>query len=122
MLQAAAALFLEHARRIQPGFGLTSADAPALAALLHRLDGLPLAIRIAAAHSHVLSPTAMLSRLQGQVLLSTEEARDVPGRHHTLRDAMDWSYGMLSATEQRAFGQLGVFVGGWTLEGAEAVL
>jgi len=118
----AAALFLEHARHIQPDLVLTPADAPAFAALLHRLDGIPLAIRIAAAHSHVLSPTAMLSRLQGQALLSTEEARDVPGRHHTLRDAIDWSYGLLSATEQTAFRQLGVFVGGWTLEAAEAVL
>src|SRR4029077_11963463 len=87
-----------------------------------RRDGPPLPIRIAAAHSHVLSPTAMLSRLQGQALPSTEEARGVPGRHHTLRDAMDWSYGMLNATEQAAFRQLGVFVGGWALEGAEAVL
>jgi len=123
LMQApAAVLFLEHARRIQPALGFTPADAHGLAALLHRLDGLPLAIRIAAAHNHVLSPTAMLSRLHGQALLSTEEARDVPGRHHTLRDAMAWSYSLLSATEQAAFRQLGVFVGGWTLEGAEAVL
>ena len=118
----AAALFLEHARRVQPDLALTPADARALAALLHRLDGLPLAIRIAAAHSHVLSPSAMLARLQGQALLSTEEARDVPVRHHTLRDAIEWSYGLLSATEQAAFRQLGVFVGGWTLEAAEAVI
>ncbi len=123
LMQApAAVLFLEHARQIQPTLEFTSADAPALAALLHRLDGIPLAIRIAAAHSHVLSPAAMLARLQGQALLSTEEARDVPGRHHTLRDAMDWSYGLLNAGEQGAFRQLGVFVGGWTLEAAEAVL
>jgi predicted ATPase/DNA-binding NarL/FixJ family response regulator len=123
LMQApAAALFLEHARQIQPTLEFTPADAPALAALLHRLDGIPLAIRIAAAHSHVLSPAAMLARLQGQALLSTEEARDVPGRHHTLRDAMDWSYGLLNAGEQGAFRQLGVFVGGWTLEAAEAVL
>jgi predicted ATPase/DNA-binding CsgD family transcriptional regulator len=118
----AAALFLEHARRVQPDLALTPADARALAVLLHRLDGLPLAIRIAAAHSHVLSPSAMLARLQGQALLSTEEARDVPVRHHTLRDAIEWSYGLLSATEQAAFRQLGVFVGGWTLEAAEAVI
>jgi predicted ATPase len=124
LMQApAAALFFEHARRIQPMLGFTPADAPALAALLHQLDGIPLAIRIVAARSHVLSPAAMLSRVQGQALLSTtEETRDVPGRHHTLRDAMDWSYGLLSAPEQAAFRQLGVFVGGWTLEGAEAVL
>ena len=118
----AAALFLEHARRIQPDLALTPADARPLAELLHRLDGLPLAIRIAAAYSHVLSPAAMLARFQGQALLSTEEARDVPVRHHTLRDAIEWSYGLLRAGEQAAFRQLGVFVGGWTLEGAEAVL
>jgi predicted ATPase/DNA-binding CsgD family transcriptional regulator len=118
----AAALFLEHARRIQPDLALAPADAHALAALLHRLDGIPLAIRIAAARSRVLSPAAMLARLQGQALLSTEEARDVPGRHHTLRDTMDWSFGLLSATEQAAFRQLGVFLGGWTLEAAEAVV
>ncbi|HET9000634.1 MAG TPA: tetratricopeptide repeat protein, partial [bacterium] len=123
MMQAPAAmLFMEHARRVQPDLAPTLADAPALAALLHRLDGLPLAIRIVAARSHVLSPTAMLARLQGQALLSTEEVRDVPGRQHTLRDAMDWSYGLLSATEQTAFRQLAVFVGGWTLEAAEAVI
>jgi predicted ATPase/DNA-binding NarL/FixJ family response regulator len=116
------ALFLEHARRVQPDFGLTPGDARDLAALLHRLDGIPLAIRIAAVHSHVLSPAAMLARLQGQALLSTEQARDVPARHHTLRDAIDWSFGLLGVTGQAGFRQLGVFAGGWTLEGAEAVL
>lgn len=117
-----AALFLEHARRVQPDFGLTPADAHAFAGLLHRLDGIPLAIRIAAVHSHVLSPTAMLARFQGQALLSMEEVQDGPTRHHTLRRAMEWSYGLLSATEQAAFRKLSVFVGGWTLDAAEAVL
>jgi non-specific serine/threonine protein kinase len=121
-LAPSAALFLEHARRVQPDFGLTPADTRPLTELLHRLDGIPLAIRIAAVHSHVLSPAAMLARLQGQALLSTEETRDVPARHHTLRDAIDWSYGLLRTTEQAAFRQLGVFAGGWTLEGAEAIL
>jgi predicted ATPase len=118
----AAALFLEHARRTQPALGFPPAVAHALAALLHRLDGAPLAIRIVAARSHVLSPAEMLARLQGHALLATEEVRDVLGRHHTLRDTMDWSYGLLSATEQGAFRQLGVFVGGGTLQGAEAVV
>ena len=118
----AAALFLEHARRIQPDFRLTPTDARALAALLHRLDGLPLGIRIAAVHSHILSPEAMLARFQGQALLSIEEAQDAPTRHHSLRRAMEWSYGLLGATEQAAFRKLSVFVGGWTLEAAEAVL
>jgi predicted ATPase len=102
--------------------GLTPADAHALADLLHRLDGVPLAIRIAAVHSHVLSPTAMLARFQGQALLSMEEAHDGPTRHHTLRRTMEWSYGLLSATEQAAFRKLSVFVGGWTLDAAEVVL
>jgi predicted ATPase/DNA-binding CsgD family transcriptional regulator len=118
----AGALFLEHARRVQPDLALGAEDARALAQLLHRLDGIPLAIRIAAAHSNVLSPAAMLSRLHGQALLSTEEARDVPARHHTLRDAIEWSYGLLSSREQAAFRQLSVFVKGWTLEAAEAVI
>jgi len=118
----AAALFLAHARRIQQGRMVTAADARTLAALLHRLDGIPLAIRIAAVHSHVLSPAAMLGRLWGQTLLSTEEWRDVPARHLTLRHAIDWSYGLLDAAEQAAFRQLGVFVGGWTLEAAEAII
>jgi predicted ATPase/DNA-binding CsgD family transcriptional regulator len=117
-----AALFLEHARRLQPDFGLTPADAHALADLLHRLDGVPLAIRIAAAHSHVLSPSAMLARFRGQALLSMDGAKDVPIRHHTLRRAMEWSYGLLDANEQAAFRKLSVFVGGWTLDAAEAVL
>ena len=118
----AAALFVEHARRVQPDFALRSEEAPALAALLHRVDGIPLAIQIAASQSHVLSPVAMLERLEGQALLSTEEARDAPARHHTLRRAIDWSYGLLTPAEQAAFRQLGVFVGGWTLEAAEAFL
>lgn len=118
----AAALFLAHARRLQPDFTLTPADASSLAALLHRLDGIPLAIQIAAAHSHILSPAAMLTRLEGHALLSAVETEDVPARHQTLRRAMDWSYGLLSTAERTAFRQLSVFVGAWTLEAAEAVL
>jgi predicted ATPase/DNA-binding CsgD family transcriptional regulator len=117
----AVALFMEHAHRIQPGWVLTPTDAQSVAALLRRLDGIPLAIRIAASHIHILSPAAMLARLQGQALLSTEEERDVPTRHLTLRRTMEWSYGLLGDAEQSAFRHLGVFVGGWTLEAAEAV-
>jgi len=118
----AGALFLEHARRIQPDFVLTEEAARPLAELLHRLDGIPLAIRIAAAHSNVLSPAAMLSRLRGQALLAAEEARDAAARHHTLGDAMEWSYNLLGERAQAVFRQLGAFVGGWTLEAAEAVI
>ncbi|HET9000752.1 MAG TPA: NB-ARC domain-containing protein, partial [bacterium] len=81
---ASAELFLERARLVQPDFAPTPADAQALAELLHRLAGMPLAIQIAAARSRVLSPAAMLARLQGPALLSTEETRDAPARHHTL--------------------------------------
>ena len=118
----AAALFLEHARRLRPELALTPVEARALSQLLHRLDGIPLAIRIAAAHSNVLSLDAMLSRLDSQALLSAQDARDVPERHHTLRNAIQWSYALLSASEQAAFRSLGVFVGGWTLDAAEAVV
>jgi len=101
---------------------LTAADARTLAALLHRLDGIPLAIRIAAVHSHVLSPAAMLGRLRGETLLSAEEWQDAPARHLTLRRAIEWSYGLLGEAEQAAFRQLGVSVGSWTLEAAEAII
>ncbi len=119
---ASAALFLERARLVQPDFAPAPADAHALAELLHRLDGMPLAIEITAARSRVLSPVAMLERLKGQALLSTEEARDVPARHHTLRDAIAWSYALLDGGEQMLFRQLAVFAGGWTLDAAEAIV
>jgi non-specific serine/threonine protein kinase len=119
---ASVALFLERARLVRPEFTLSSADARAVAELVHRLDGLPLAIQIAAARINVLSPTAMLTRFQGQGLLSTEEARDLPARHHTLRDTIEWSYAMLDRREQSLFSQLAVFAGGWTLDAAEEIV
>ena len=119
---ASGALFLERAKLVQPDFTPSPEDARALAELLHRLDGMPLAIQITAARSNVLSPGAMLARLQGPALLSTEEARDVPLRHHTLRDAIEWSHALLESGEQRLFRQLGVFAGGWTLEAAEDIV
>jgi non-specific serine/threonine protein kinase len=118
----ATALFLAQASLIQPDFAVMPEDARALAELLHRLDGMPLAIKITAARSNVLSPAAMLARLQGQALLSTEEASDVPLRHHTLRNAIEWSHALLDRDEQELFRQLGVFAGGWTLEAAEAIV
>jgi predicted ATPase/DNA-binding CsgD family transcriptional regulator len=119
---ASGALFLERARLVQPDLAPPPEDARALAELLRRLDGMPLAIQITAARSNVLSPGAMLARLQGPALLSTEEARDVPARHHTLRDAIEWSYSLLDSGEQELFQQLGVFAGGWTLEAAEDIV
>ena len=119
---ASAALFLAHARRVRPDLVLGPKEMRALAELLHRLDGVPLAIKIAASCSHALSPSAMLSRLQGQALLTAEEARDVPHRHHTLREAIEWSDRLLRPADQAGFRQLGVFAGSWTLEAAEAVV
>ncbi|HKW51961.1 MAG TPA: tetratricopeptide repeat protein, partial [Candidatus Eisenbacteria bacterium] len=118
---ASARLFSERARLVEPDFILTPAHARALAELLHRLEGVPLAIQIAAARINVLSPAAMLERLQGQTLLSTEMARDVPARHHTLRDTIQWSHGLLDKDEQELFHQLAVFAGGWTLEAVEVI-
>jgi predicted ATPase/DNA-binding CsgD family transcriptional regulator len=119
---ASAKLFSERAKLVQPDFALTPEDARALAELLHRLDGMPLAIQIAAARINVLSPGAMLGRLRGQALLSTQEARDVPARHHTLRAAIEWSHTLLDKDEQELFRQLAVFAGGWALEAAEAIV
>ncbi len=119
---ASGALFLAHARRVQPDLVLGPAEARALADLLHRLDGLPLAIKIAASQSNTLSPSAMLSRLQGQALLSTEGARDMPERQRSLREAIAWSYRLLTSADQAMFRQLGVFAGGWTLDAAETIV
>ena len=119
---ASVTLFLERAKLTQPEFTLSPADARVVAEVVHRLDGMPLAIRIAAAHINVLSPADMLTRLRGQVLLSTEEARDAPARHHTLRDAIEWSHALLDRREQVLFRRLGMFAGGWTLDAAEEIV
>jgi predicted ATPase/DNA-binding CsgD family transcriptional regulator len=119
---ASTALFMERARLVLADFAPTPADAGALAELVHRLGGMPLAIQIAAARSNVLSPAAMLTRLQGPALLSTDEARDAPARHHSLRDTIEWSHALLDASEQMLFRQLGVFAGGWTLDAAEEIV
>ena len=118
----AGALFLERTKLGRRDFAVTAANAPALAELLRTLDGIPLAIEVAAARSNVLSPTGMLSRLRGDALLSTPEARDAPARHHTLSDAIQWSYTLLDRGEQEVFRQLGAFVGGWTLDAADEVV
>ncbi len=86
-----------------------------------RLDGLPLAIELAAARIKLLSPSAMQARLESRLQLLTGGARDLPARQQTLRGAIDWSYGLLSAGEQMLFRRLSVFVSGCTLEAVEAV-
>jgi predicted ATPase/class 3 adenylate cyclase len=117
----AVALFIERASAVKPGFGVTNENAPAIAEICARLDGLPLAIELAAARVKILTPRAMLSRLEHALTFLTKGARDVPIRQQTLRDAIAWSYDLLDDDERRLFASLSVFVGGFTLEAAEAV-
>jgi predicted ATPase len=118
---AAVALFVERAQAANPGFRLTAANAPAVAELCTRLDGLPLPLELAAAQTRLLPPAAMLSRLDDRLRLLTGGARDLPDRQQTLRRTLDWSHQLLDPTEQAVFRRLGVFVGGFTLEAAQAV-
>jgi predicted ATPase len=117
---AAVALFVERAVAVRPDFAVTNENAPAVAEICHRLDGLPLAIELAAARSRLLPPQAMLARLARRLPLLTGGARDLPARQQTLRGAIAWSYDLLDEAEQRLFRRLGVFVGGCTPEAAEA--
>ena len=118
---AAIALFVERARAVKHDFALTKENAPAVVAICARLDGLPLAIELAAARIKLLSPSAMLARLERCLNLLTGGARDLPTRQQTLRGTVDWSYGLLNAAEQTLFRRLSVFIGGCTLEAVEAV-
>jgi predicted ATPase/serine/threonine protein kinase len=117
----AVALFVQRAVAAKPGFALTQENAAAVIEICVRLDGLPLAIELAAARIKVLSPSSMLTRLSSRLQLLTGGARDLPERQQTLRAAMDWSYDLLNAAEQKLFRRLSVFVGGCNLEGVEAV-
>jgi predicted ATPase/DNA-binding XRE family transcriptional regulator/Tfp pilus assembly protein PilF len=117
----AVALFVERARAIRPDFALTPEVAGDVAAICRRLDGLPLAIELAAARIRLLPPRALLARLEQRLLLLVGGARDLPDRQRTLRDALAWSHDLLSSAEQVLFRRLGVFVGGATLDAVEAV-
>ena len=117
----AVALFVQRARAVKPLFELNRENATTVAEICARLDGLPLAIELAAAWVKVLSPSLMLTRLASRLQLLTGGARDLPRRQQTLRAAIDWSYDLLTTAEQKLFRRLSVFVGGSTLEGAEAV-
>jgi predicted ATPase len=118
---AAVALFVERAQAVQPAFHMTSATAPAVATICACLDGLPLAIELAAARSKLLPPQALLVRLDQTLKLLTGGVRDVPARQQTIRATIEWSYNLLTPAEQALFRRLAVFVGGWTIEAAEAV-
>jgi predicted ATPase/class 3 adenylate cyclase len=114
-------LFAERARAVQPGFQVTEENAPAVAQITARLDGLPLAIELAATRTKVLTPQQMLPRLQQRLSILTSGARTLPQRQRTLRDAIAWSYDLLGDVERRLFARLSVFRGGWTLASAESV-
>ena len=116
----AARLFLDRAV-LHPGFALTDAAAPALAQLCHRLDGIPLAIELAAARTRTLSVEQIHDRLDQRFRLLTGGSRTALPRQQTLQGLMDWSYELLTAGERRLLAHLSVFSGGWTLAAAESV-
>ncbi len=117
----AISLFVQRAAAIKPDFELAEENAAAVTEICVRLDGLPLAIELAAARVKLLSPAAMLTRLASRLQLLTGGARDLPARQQTLRQAIDWSYDLLNEAEQKLFRRLSVFVGGCTLEAVESV-
>ena len=118
---SAVELFAQRAAAVWPDFAMTPENAPAIQEICLRLDGLPLAIELAAARSKVLTPSAMLDRLQSRLQLLTGGALDLPERQQTLRKTIDWSHDLLKEPERRLFRRLSVFVGGCTFEAAEAV-
>jgi predicted ATPase/class 3 adenylate cyclase len=117
----AAVLFVQRARAIRADFALSDENAAAVAEICARLDGLPLAIELAAARIRLLAPDAMLSRLGHGLSLLSGGRRDLPTRQQTLRNAIAWSYDLLDGPERRLFRRLGVFVGGFTIDAAESV-
>jgi non-specific serine/threonine protein kinase len=117
----AVALFVERARAVRPSFALSEVNALVVADICRQLDGLPLAIELAAARLRVLSPEALLAQVTDRLRLLQGGPRDLPARQQTLQDTVGWSYGLLSDDDQRLFCCLAIFAGGWTLEAAAAV-
>jgi predicted ATPase len=118
---AAAQLFLERARAVEPGFALTSQTAPAVAQVCRRLDGIPLALEPATARVALLSVQQIAARLDDRFRLLVGGHRTTPARQQTLLATMEWSHGLLDDSERVLFRRLAVFSGGWTLEAAEVV-
>ena len=117
----AVSLFTERAAAVRPGFRVSAENAAAIAEITNRLDGLPLAIELAASRLNLLTPSGLLARLTERLPLLTGGARDLPDRQRTLRGTTDWSHELLQPRERALFARLAVFAGGWTLESAEAV-
>ncbi len=117
----AVALFVQRAQAVKPNFALSEDNATAIAQICIRLDGLPLALELAAARSKLLSPQALLGRLTHRLAVLTSGRQDAPTRQQTLRNTISWSYDLLNAEEQGCFRRLAIFVGGCSLEAAEAV-
>lgn len=118
---SAVQLFVQRATAVRPNFATTAENSGAIQEICARLDGLPLAIELAAARTKLLSPKAILDRLESRLQLLTGGALDLPERQQTLRNAIDWSHGLLNEAEQKLFRRFSVFVGGGTFEAAEAV-
>ena len=115
-------LWCQRVSAIDPSFALTNENAPTIAEICRRLDGLPLAIELAAARARVYPPHVLVNRLSSRLSVLTAGPRDLPARQQTLRAALAWSYDLLSPAEQAVFRRLAVFQGGCTLEAAEAVV
>jgi predicted ATPase/class 3 adenylate cyclase len=118
---ASVRLFVERAQAVQPNFRLNDDNARHVGEIVARLDGLPLAIELAATRSKILTPAEMMPRLKQRLSLLTSTTRSLPERQRTLRDAIAWSHDLLDPSDQRLFARLSVFSGGWTLEAAEAI-
>lgn len=116
----AMALFVERATAAEPTFVLTDENARSIAEMCHRLDGIPLALVLAAARSRILTPSMMLERLDRRLALLTRGPSELPARHQTLRDTIDWSYDLLDEREKLQYARWSVFVGGFRLEAAHA--
>jgi predicted ATPase/DNA-binding CsgD family transcriptional regulator/transcriptional regulator with XRE-family HTH domain len=118
---AAVELFVQRAQEANPSFRLAQDNAAAVAAICRRLDGLPLAIELAAARLRLLTPMELLARLDSALPMLSGGARDLPERQRTMTRAIEWSYDLLSAPERQLFERLSVFRGGWTIDAAEAI-
>lgn len=114
-------LFVQCAQAVNPAFELRHDNAADVAAICQRVEGLPLAIELAAARIRLLDPADIASRLENRLRLLTGGARDLPSRHQTLRESIGWSYGLLTKDQQRIFRRLSVFVSGWSIDTAEKI-